>query len=338
MQARIGSCLIYLPRASSTFPGHVSCYKLDLLKSSSSALESTYFGTKINGRESHHRSGCFCHRHVAIPVGDHQSDADTDWELSAEMANSVDQSFGNVNDEVAQFDSLDVCDRCRDTPWIDGPHDKPNGVSMSRGSLSATCPICNIILSRDCQISDSWSILTWNAEVQTSSIFRPGLENSTGSQVLLRQAYQMNPSKDAKYLIWISKMGERIVGSSYQDRDPPRVLFSQIREHIDICMKGHKSCSLEYFRPLVDLRVIDCEQRLVVDAPTDCRYITLSYVWGELSGSEDFVLSHSLPPTIEHSIITTLKLGYKYLWIDRYVSSFFVLRSVPSPPCCANLQ
>lgn len=108
-------------------------------------------------------------------------------------------------------------------------------------------------------------------------------------------------------------MGEGIAKSNYQYRDPPKISFSQIREHIDICMKGHKSCSLEHLRPLMCLRVIDCEQRLVVDAPTDCRYITLSYVWGESPGPKNFVLSHSLPPTIEHSILTTLKLGYKYL-------------------------
>ena len=254
------------------------------------------------------------------------------------MANSVDQSFGNVNHEVAHFDSLDVCDRCRSTPWIDGPCTTIKEVYMSLKSLSATCPICNVLLSRDCDMSDFCSILTWNAEVQTSSIFRPGLEDSTGPQILLRPAYQTHPSKDTGYLIWISELGERIAEKGYQYRDPPKVSFSQIREHIDICMKGHKSCSLEHLRPLMCLRVIDCEQRLVVDAPIDCRYVTLSYVWGELSGSKDFVLSHSLPPTIEHSILTTLKLGYRFLWIDRYVSSFFVLCSVPSHPCCADLK
>lgn len=258
--------------------------------------------------------------------GDHHADADVDWELSAEIANSVDQSFGDIDGEVAHFDSHDVCYRCRNTPWIEGVPDKLNGVHIWRGHLAAVCPVCNLLRSRDREISDAFSDLTWRAGVQTSSIFRPGFDDSTGSQVHLRQVYRMDPLQYAYYLIRISKMGERITRSGYQYRDPPKVSFSQIREHIDICMKGHKSCSLEYFRPLVDLRVIDCEQRLVVDAPTDCRYITLSYVWGEQSGSEDFVLSRSLPPTIEHSILTTLKLGYKYLWIDRYVSSFFFLR------------
>jgi hypothetical protein len=236
------------------------------------------------------------------------------------MANSVDESLVNVNSEVAHFDSLDVCDRCRNTPWLDGPLDKSAKVKVLRKSLSATCPICNVLLSRDCEVSNFRSSLTWNAGIHVSSIFRPSLEHATGSQILLRQAYHTNWYKDADYLIWTSDMSEGIARSDYQYRDPPKISFSQIREHIDICMKHHESCSLEFYRPLVDLRVIDCEQRLLVDAPTDCRYVALSYVWGELSSSEDFVLSHSLPPTIEHSILTTLKLGYRYLWVDRCVS------------------
>jgi hypothetical protein len=186
--------------------------------------------------------------------------------------------------------------------------------------LSATCPICNVFLSRDCEISDFWSSLAWNAGDQTSSIFRPGLEHATGSQILLRQEYHMSPYEVADHLIWVSHMGQEISRGDHQYYDPPEISYSQIREQIESCMKHHDCCSLGFYRPLVDLRVIDCEQRRLVDAPTDCRYIALSYVWGELSGSEDFVLSHSLPPTIEHSILTTLKLGYKYLWIDRYVS------------------
>ena len=232
------------------------------------------------------------------------------------MANPDGQSFLDFGNEVAHSDSLDVCDRCRNTPWIDG---LKGWKIVQRESLSTTCPICNLLLSRDCEISDIRSSLTWKASDETSSIFRPRLKGSTGSQVLLRQPYQ-NLSKYAEHLIWVSAMSEGITKSNYEYCDPPTISFSQVREHIDICLKVHKSCGLEYFRPLENLRVIDCEQRLVVNAPTDCKYVALSYVWGKLASSEDFVLSHSLPPTIEHSILTTLKLGYRYLWIDRYVS------------------
>lgn len=241
---------------------------------------------------------------------------DTDWELLAETTKSIDKSFGNVNGEVAHVDSRDVCDRCRNTPWIDDPLDKTKKVYMSRELLSAACPMCDIFLSRNCELSDIKSSLTWDAGIQVSSIIRPRLEHATGSQIHLRRTIPLTD----EYLIWSSNMGEGIANSDYQYCDPPTISFSQIREHIDVCMEHHECCSLGFHRTLEDLRVIDCEQRLLVDVPTDCRYIALSYVWGELSGSEDFVLSHSLPPTIEHSILTTLKLRYRHLWIDRYVS------------------
>jgi hypothetical protein len=266
--------------------------------------------------------------------GDHQADANTESTLSAEIANSVDQSFGTVNGDVAQIDSLDVCDRCRDTPWLGGPLDK----TTIAYALKAACPICNFVFGPKSKAWNIESSLTWNVGTEVSSIFRPRLKHATGSRILLRQSNLTERYEDADYLIWTSDLYEGVTGSDYQYCDSPKISFSQIREHIDVCMKHHESCSLEYYRPLVDLRVIDCKHRLLVDAPTDCRYIALSYVWGEVSSPEDYVLSHSLPPTIEHSIITTLRLGFRYLWIDRYVSLFFILYSVPTPLYCANLH
>ncbi|KAF2733797.1 heterokaryon incompatibility, partial [Polyplosphaeria fusca] len=57
------------------------------------------------------------------------------------------------------------------------------------------------------------------------------------------------------------------------------------------------------------------------------KYVTLSYVWG--SANEDdqsggdpspdpLSLPSILPRTIEDTITVTLKLGYRYLWVDKY--------------------
>jgi len=50
----------------------------------------------------------------------------------------------------------------------------------------------------------------------------------------------------------------------------------------------------------------------VVPATSD-RYVTLSYVWGKDSSSEE------MPLVVRDSITVTKKLGYRYLWVDRYV-------------------
>ena len=65
------------------------------------------------------------------------------------------------------------------------------------------------------------------------------------------------------------------------------------------------------------LKVIDCVERKIDDAPPNCEYIALSYVWG--ANQECPSLREKLPQTIEDSITTVLHLGYRYLWVDRYV-------------------
>jgi hypothetical protein len=65
------------------------------------------------------------------------------------------------------------------------------------------------------------------------------------------------------------------------------------------------------------MKVIDCVKRRVVPSPLDCVYIALSYVWGTNQACPS--LEERLPQTREDSITTVLHLGYRYLWVDRYV-------------------
>lgn len=71
-----------------------------------------------------------------------------------------------------------------------------------------------------------------------------------------------------------------------------------------------------------DMRLIDCLQRMIVKADQPVEYCALSYVWGHKGSSEsDWTspkLPSKLPKTIEDAIIVTERLGYRYLWVDRY--------------------
>ena len=101
-----------------------------------------------------------------------------------------------------------------------------------------------------------------------------------------------------------------------------RVDFKRAKTWIDACKESHPDCTADFSKALKSLRVIDCVARTVVSAPENCVYVALSYVWG-ISGTCDALRSSALldqlPRTVDNSIDATLMLGYRYLWVDKYV-------------------
>jgi hypothetical protein len=98
---------------------------------------------------------------------------------------------------------------------------------------------------------------------------------------------------------------------------------SRISKWLEECRQHHRKCIPTHQNgTLRGLRVIDCIGRCVVTAPAACSYVALSYVWGESLGYEQLfsnVETNNLPQTIQDSIEVTWKLGFRYLWVDRYV-------------------
>lgn len=97
-----------------------------------------------------------------------------------------------------------------------------------------------------------------------------------------------------------------------------------VRGWLKNCTESHRaSCQPDDTGKLQDLTVIDCERLLICPAPEKCAYIALSYVWGPPSefAEENYVFP-SIPSqrarTIEDAISVTKRLGYRYLWVDRY--------------------
>lgn len=100
-------------------------------------------------------------------------------------------------------------------------------------------------------------------------------------------------------------------------RDAKKLEF--FRSLLHDCIQRHDACKMdrELQSTIRGLRVIDCTQRKVIAAPPECKYFALSYVWGK--DQQPCVIDGCLPQTIEDSITTVLYLGYRYLWIDRFV-------------------
>lgn len=86
------------------------------------------------------------------------------------------------------------------------------------------------------------------------------------------------------------------------------------------CLRNHKrTCTTISRGDIPGLQVIDSESRTVVKAPPQCKYLALSYVWGKVKHSEDL---NSPPPVIADSLALCAHLGFKYIWIDQYASTF----------------
>lgn len=76
-------------------------------------------------------------------------------------------------------------------------------------------------------------------------------------------------------------------------------------------------------------KVIHVESYMVVDAPQQCRYLCLSYVWGQveiprLTGADSAISDKyhkildpkTLPKTVRDAIFILKELGERYLWTD----------------------
>ena len=114
----------------------------------------------------------------------------------------------------------------------------------------------------------------------------------------------------------------KLAGRSLQQ---DRVDYDVLKEWLACCETSHgEICQSASDALPLGLNVIDCPTRRVVPFPrTRFRnsFVTLSYVWGLdqhhrlPTGGK---LLNSVPRVIEDAMEVTQRLGFRYLWVDRY--------------------
>lgn len=113
--------------------------------------------------------------------------------------------------------------------------------------------------------------------------------------------------------------GENCVRLLEEDSIDFDILLGWLRR----CQYEHGgTCDLPTSPRVPFLKLIDCHTRRIVPA-SNHQYLALSYTWAPKLNSvgEDNdleFLPDDLPDTIEDAITVTRKLGFQYLWIDRY--------------------
>jgi hypothetical protein len=111
--------------------------------------------------------------------------------------------------------------------------------------------------------------------------------------------------------------GVPVPGAQFATSSHPQVDFDLFKRWIEGCQQ-HEECLPDEASDLERLKVIDCETRTVQVAPGKCCFVALSYLWGP----QEIPFPQPLPTeqtrTIEDAILVTLRLGFRYLWVDRY--------------------
>ena len=102
--------------------------------------------------------------------------------------------------------------------------------------------------------------------------------------------------------------------------NPQDLSTSIIEEWLSSCSQLHGvDCRPEWTEDLREIRLVDVSTRKVVKYPDYCcKYVALSYVWGDVA-QQSYQLGSllgNLPQTIEDAISFVQKLGRQYLWVD----------------------
>lgn len=99
-----------------------------------------------------------------------------------------------------------------------------------------------------------------------------------------------------------------------------KVKYEHLRSWLKSCVDHHEGCKFSAGPPNAHMKLIDCESRTLVSAKPDMPYAAVSYVWGTgpLEKYDYPSLPSNLPATILDSMTVALKIGIRYLWVDRY--------------------
>lgn len=90
-------------------------------------------------------------------------------------------------------------------------------------------------------------------------------------------------------------------------------ILSRLLEH---CESKHGDyCRSKKPTELLTTRMVDVQERRVIQCPPDCDYIALSYVWGGVQPASGALEGQFLPQTIEDAITVTKALKRRYLWV-----------------------
>jgi hypothetical protein len=104
-----------------------------------------------------------------------------------------------------------------------------------------------------------------------------------------------------------------------QRRDVTAADFDFIRESLSYCDRHHRCYHQGYFNQ-GRITLLDCRTKGITDVKFPCRYIALSYVWGDPGRDKEETLTgqDQRPQVIEDVMNVAKQLNINYVWVDKY--------------------
>ena len=200
--------------------------------------------------------------------------------------------------------------------------------------LSASCPLCRLLFYNFPRESPDFSNQTVNYQLEPMLSYDLLLESETEQPLNIKAKYAIHFAVKAEGESAVSALTHGFDHghvtqtfapgrNSSLGRDalcarrvPEVVDFTLLKSWLERCQKLHGTdCYDEWSDQLLSSRMIDVDTRRVVQCPTGCEYVALSYVWGGIQPAPGALEKHTLPQTIEDAITVTKSVGKQYLWV-----------------------
>jgi hypothetical protein len=229
----------------------------------------------------------------------------------------------NIEDELEwQLGSQSLCPPCRSVRWLAlAPINKSQTTVLHRLEASsipladAPCALCRFLgLLAISPYSSASEDEPTRLELTPQFSIGPVsyLKNSLIFNLYISHYYHGTIG------LIRNKTGRDILGPRILD--PGRIDYNILRKWLRACQGSHPTMCQPQDTGYASLfLVIDCESVEVVAPPPNCKFVALSYVWGHSPPIAEIGMGVRFPPTIQDSMVVTLELGYRYLWVDRYV-------------------
>jgi hypothetical protein len=210
---------------------------------------------------------------------------------------------------------------------------RPLGTIQSN-MLCSECPLCRLfatIFQRNLESTQQECVLKMHSAVQHHFRYtykRKRIQDTTILSVSQQGALAWNHKLERQSgIIYIadeqsSFQDSRLIGKRINPLD---IDYEVARNWIQYCKTQHSGYCNPYpsaqANNITGFKLIDCDNRRVSRHTERVDYIALSYVWGSSCYTSTRSVPNPASRVIEDAIIVTKRLGFRYLWVDRYCIS-----------------